>query len=35
MEKDLNKVKAMYELGRKDTLKILDDLKVFWEKNEK
>ena len=35
MEKDLNKVKAMYELGRKDALKILDDLKVFWEKNEK
>lgn len=30
MEKDLNKVKMMYELGRKDALNILENLKEFW-----
>ena len=35
MEKDLNKVKNMYELGRIDALKILDKLKTFWKNNEK
>ena len=35
IEKDLNKVKAMYELGRKDALSILDKIKKLWENNEK
>ena len=30
MEKDLNKVKMMYELGRNDALEMLDKLKEFW-----
>lgn len=30
MEKDLNKVKSMYELGRNDALEMLDKLKEFW-----
>ena len=30
MEKDLNKVNAMYELGRTDALKALDKIKNFW-----
>ena len=33
MEKDLGKVKAMYELGRKDALSILDNLKEFWKQS--
>ena len=35
MEKDLNKVKMMYELGRNDALNILSELKKFWKKDEK
>ena len=31
MEKDLYKVKAMYELGRKDALDSLNRLKEFWK----
>lgn len=31
MEKDLNKVKAMYDLGRKDALDMLNELKNFWK----
>ena len=34
MEKDLNKVRAMYELGRKDALEMLEKLKIFWTQNE-
>ena len=34
MEKDLNKVKMMYDLGRKDALNILGELKDFWKKDE-
>ena len=30
IEKDLNKVKAMYELGRKDALDALEQIKEFW-----
>lgn len=30
MEKDLNKVRAMYELGRKDTIEALEQIKKFW-----
>ncbi len=30
MEKDLNKVKSMYELGRQDALDVLEELKNFW-----
>lgn len=30
MEKDLNKIKAMYELGRKDATKALEQIKGFW-----
>lgn len=32
MEKDLNKVKSMYELGRSDALNMLEKLKKFWNK---
>ena len=35
MEKDLNKVKMMYELGRNDASNILSELKKFWKKDEK
>ena len=31
MEKDLNKVMAMYELGRKDALDALDKIREFWK----
>lgn len=34
MEKDLNKVKMMYELGRKDALDALENLKKLWGKDE-
>lgn len=34
MEKDLNKVKMMYDLGRKDALTMLNELKEFWKKYE-
>jgi predicted patatin/cPLA2 family phospholipase len=30
MEKDPEKLKAWYEVGRKDTLKILDKIKAFY-----
>ena len=32
MEKDLNKVRNMYELGRNDALAVIDKLKSFWNK---
>ncbi len=34
MEKDLNKVKSMYELGRKDALANLQQIKKLWSDNE-
>jgi predicted patatin/cPLA2 family phospholipase len=34
MEKNLNKVKAMYELGRHDALKMLNEIKYLWHNNE-
>ena len=34
MEKDLNKVKSMYELCRQDALDALEELKNFWKIDE-
>lgn len=33
MERDLNLVREMYELGRQDAIAHLDEIKKFWQKN--